>query len=154
MIKNDTVEICETFKYLGVTIGNKLSRSKHCATVVSQCKQRLCLLGLLNSFYVNSEILHIFYTLMIESVICHNITLWWYIISCADKAATNRICKQATKIIKTDILSIEYMLMYVKYVLKKVKCVVYIETNPLHKYFSNMRSGTRLRTSPQLNSFV
>ena len=66
IINNDLVEISKTFKYLGVTIGNKLTRSKHCATVVSKYKQRLFFLGLLNSFYVNSEILHIVYTSMIE----------------------------------------------------------------------------------------
>ena len=85
---------------------------------------------------------------MIESVICYNTTLWWSTISCADKIAINRICKQITKIIKTDISSIDDL--YIKYVLKKVKCVVSIETHPLHQYFSHMRlrSGTRLRALP------
>jgi hypothetical protein len=47
-INNDPVEICETFKYLGITIDSKLTRSKLCAAVVSKCRQRLFFLRLLN----------------------------------------------------------------------------------------------------------
>ena len=84
---------------------------------------------------------------MIESAI--SITdFWCSTISCAGKAPINRICKEATKSTqkKTDILCIDNM--YVKYVLKKVKCVISEETHPLHKCFFYMRSGTRLRAIP------
>ncbi len=81
---------------------------------------------------------------MIE--ICYNITLWWSTISCTDKIAINRICKQVKKIIKMDISSINDL--YIKCVLKKVKCIISMETHPLHQYFSYMRSGTRLRALP------
>ena len=80
---------------------------------------------------------------MIESIICYNITLWWASVSCADKIAINKICKQASKIIKANIPSIDDL--YVKFVIKKVKCIVSIETHSLQQYFSYMRSGTRLR---------
>ena len=41
LINIDPVKICETFKYLGITTDNKLTCSKHCATLVSKCRQRL-----------------------------------------------------------------------------------------------------------------
>jgi len=82
---------------------------------------------------------------MIESLICYNITLWRFSISCADKAAIKRICKQA-KIIKTDILSRDDI--YVKDVPRKVKHVISMETHPLHNYFFHMRPETRLRVLP------
>ncbi len=44
---------------------------------------------------------------MIESIICHNINLWWPSISETDKKALNRISKQATKVTKTDIAAID-----------------------------------------------
>ena len=74
---NSIVEICDNFKYLGITFDSKLNWSNHCTLIVSKCKQRLFFLRLLNSFGVKNDILHIFYTSMIESTICFNISLWW-----------------------------------------------------------------------------
>ena len=51
-----------------------------------------------------------------------------------DNAAFNRICKEATKIAKIDVLSMDDML--VKYVPKKVKCVVSMGINSLDKHIS------------------
>ena len=69
IINNDPVEICETFKYLGITTDNKLTWSKHCTPLVSKCRQRLFFFKLLNSFCVKSDRLHLFYTSTIESII-------------------------------------------------------------------------------------
>ena len=54
--------------------------------------------------------------------------------------------KQATKMIKTDVLSIDDV--HVKYVPKKVICAVSIESHPIRKYFSHVRSVTRLIALP------
>ena len=65
-IDNSIVEICDNFKYLGITFDCKLKWSNHCRPLqVSKCKQRLFFLRLVNSF----DILNIFYTSMIESII-------------------------------------------------------------------------------------
>ena len=63
-IDNSIVDICDNFKYLGITFDCKLKWSNHCTLIVSKCKQRLFFLRLLNY-----DILHIFYTSMIESII-------------------------------------------------------------------------------------
>ena len=118
-IDNSPVDICDSFKYLGVTFDNKLNWSDHAALIVSKCKQRLFFLRLLNSFNINSQILHLFYTSMIESVISYNITLWWCSMSSADKKSISRIHKQAHKIVKLDITSIDEI--YTRNVTKKVK---------------------------------
>ena len=73
-IDNSIVEICDNFKYLGITFDCKLKWSNHCTLIVSKCKQRLFFLRLLNSFGVKNDILHVFYTSMIEIIICYNIT--------------------------------------------------------------------------------
>ena len=72
-IDNSIVEICDNFKYLGITFDCKLKWSNHCTLIVSKCKQRLFFLRLLNFFGVKNHILHIFYTSMIESITCYNI---------------------------------------------------------------------------------
>ena len=75
-IDNSIVEICDNFKYIGITFDCKLKWSNHCTLIVSKCKQRLFFLRLLNSFGVKNDILHVFYISMIESIICYNISLW------------------------------------------------------------------------------
>ena len=60
------LEIGDNFKYLAFDC--KLKWSNHCTLIVSKCKQRLFFLRLLNSFGVKNDILHIFYTSTIESI--------------------------------------------------------------------------------------
>ena len=126
-IDNSPVDICDSFKYLGVTFDNKLNWSDHAALIVSKCKQRLFFLRLLNSFNINSQILHLFYTSMIESVISYNITLWWCSMSSADKKSISRIHKQAHKIVKLDITSIDEI--YTRNITKKVKHIISMAFN-------------------------
>ena len=56
-IDNSIVEICDNFKYLGITVDSrsKLKWSNHCTLIVSKCKQRLFFLRLLNSFGVKND---------------------------------------------------------------------------------------------------
>ena len=60
------LDICDNFKYLAFDC--KLKWSTHCTLIVSKCKQRFFFLRLLNSCRVKNDILHIFYTSMIESI--------------------------------------------------------------------------------------
>ena len=55
-IDNSIVEICDNFKYLGITFDCKLKWSNHCALIVSKCKQRLFFLRL-PSFAVSGAIM-------------------------------------------------------------------------------------------------
>ena len=106
-IDNSIVEICDNFKYLGITFDCKLKWSNHCTLIVSKCIQRLFFLRLLNSFGVKNDILHVFYTSMIESIICYNISLWWSSMNENDKKALNRITKQAAKVTQSELSSID-----------------------------------------------
>jgi len=98
---------------------------------------------LLNSFYVNCDIMYLFYTYMIESIVCYNISLWWSSTSESDKKILNRITKQAAKVTQCNITSVDDL--YCKIVTKKVKCILLNSTHPLQQYYTSMRSGTRLR---------
>ena len=86
------------FKYLGITFDCKLKWSNHCTLIVSKGKQRLFFRRLLNSFGVKNDILNIFYTSMIESIICYNISLWWSSMNENDKKALNRITNKLQRL--------------------------------------------------------
>ena len=132
-IDNSIVEICDNFKYLGITFDSKLKWPNHCILIVSKCKQRLFFLRLLNSFSVKNDILHIFYTSMIESKICYNISLWWSSMNANDKKAHNRITKQAAKVTQSELTSIDDL--YCNIVTKKVKCIMANSCHALHDYY-------------------
>ena len=98
-IDNSIVESCDNFKYLGITFECKLKWSNHCTLIVSKCKTRLFFRRLLNSFGVKNDILHIFYTSMIESIICYNIILWWSSMNENDKKSSTirKLCDDPCK---------------------------------------------------------
>ena len=109
---------------------------------LSYLKQRLFFLRLLNSFGVKNDILHVFYTSMIESIICYNISLWWSSMNENDKKVLNRITKQAAKVTQSELSSIDDL--YCNIVTEKVKCIMANSCHALHDY-AYMRTGTRLR---------
>ena len=134
-IDNSIVEMCDNFKYIGITFDCKLKWSNHCTLLVSKCKQILFFLRLLNSFGVKNDILQVFYTSMIESIIllCYNISLWWSSMNENDKKALNRITKQAAKVTQSELSSIDDL--YCNIVTKKVKCIMANICHALHDYY-------------------
>ena len=90
--------MCDNFKYIGIIFDCTLKWSNHCTLFVSKCKQILLFLRLLNSFGVKNDFLHIFYTFMIGSITCYNISLWWSSLNENDKNAHNRITKKLQRL--------------------------------------------------------
>ena len=146
VINDSPVDICESIKYLGVTFDNKLKWSNHISHLISKCKQRLYFLRVLNSFHVNQDLLHLFYTTMVQSVLCYNLVSWWSVASSGDKISINRIRRQASKITRTNLPLVD--VLYTNQVVNKVKWIKDQDLHPLESYYQTMRSGTRLRAIP------
>ena len=144
-IDNSIVEMCDNFKYIGITFDCKLKWSNHCTLIVSKCKQRLFFLRLLNSFGVKNDILQVFYTSMIESIIllCYNISLWWSSMNENDKKALNRITKQAAKVTQSELSSIDDL--YCIHCYKESKMYYGKQLSRIARLLCIMRTGTRLR---------
>ena len=66
-IKEENIEIVESYKYLGTVIDNKLSWADQCKTIYSKSQQRMYFLRKLKSFHVDRTILNLFYKSVIES---------------------------------------------------------------------------------------
>ena len=141
-IDNSIVEICDNFKYIGITFDCKLKWSNQSTLIVSKCKQRLFFLRLLNSFGVKNDILHIFCTYIIESIICYNISLWWSSMNENDKKAFNRITKPAAKVTQSELTSIDDL--YYNIVINKVKTNHGKQLSFIARLLC-MRTSTRLR---------
>ena len=75
-IKGETVTIVHQYKYLGIIIDDKLEWDPHSSSVHSKMQQRLFFLRKLNSFHIDSKILYLFYTSVIESILLFCFHAW------------------------------------------------------------------------------
>ena len=77
LIDGAVVEQVESFKFLGIHITNKLTWSKHTKTVVKRGRPNLFPLRRLKRFGMGPQILKIFYSCTIESILTGCITTWY-----------------------------------------------------------------------------
>ena len=73
---NLSLNVIKTKKFLGVNITNKLSWSKHTKTVVKRARQILFPRRRLKRFDMGPQILKMFYSCTIESILNGCITTW------------------------------------------------------------------------------
>ncbi|KAM9355553.1 BCL2 modifying factor 1 isoform 1-T2 [Pholidichthys leucotaenia] len=155
-ILNSTVSTVDSFKFLGTTISRNLKWSSHIDTVRKKAQQRLFFLRQLKKFDLPQELLVVFYTAIIQSVLCFSITVWFGSATKQDKTRLQRIIKSAERIIGTDLPSIENF--YRSITRKRAGNICADPSHPGHKLFELLSSGRRYRslkvkTTHHRNSF-
>ena len=68
-IKGENVEIAHKYKYLSITMDDKLEWEEHAMNTNAKMSQRLFLLRKLNSFQIDSKLLFLLYPSVIESLL-------------------------------------------------------------------------------------
>ena len=157
LINDQIVEIVNKYKYLGLTIDDKLNWRENSKTLISRLNQRLYFLRRLRSFNFSPNSLKMFYNAIIESIICFGISSWGSSICFEDKRNINRIIKKASKLTKTKHDDLDCL--YKKACHKKLITIIVDESHPLCGSFTrSSRSGHLLqpaaRTERYKNSFV
>ena len=97
-IKGEEVEIVNSYKYLGVTIDNKLDWHLHASLVHKKLNQRLFFLRKLYSFRIDNKIMSLFYHSIIESILLFCFCCWGGNCTGQDKDRFDFIIKKASKI--------------------------------------------------------
>jgi hypothetical protein len=102
MVDDKSVEIVDTYKYLGCTLDNKLKFNHHVNNQVKKANKRLYFIRILNKLQVDCDIITHFYNTAISPVLTYSIVAFFNILS--DKLANEldrprRICK---KIIRSE----------------------------------------------------
>ncbi len=87
-IMNSTVTAVESFRFLGTTISQDLKWDNLIESMVRNAQQRLYFLRQLRKFNLPQELLKLFYSAIIESVLCTSITVWF---SSATKSDLKRL---------------------------------------------------------------
>ena len=158
-IKDSQVERVKTYKYLGVTIDNKLNWHNHIDVTVKKLNTRMYCLRKLNAFNVNSNILVMFYNAVIASVWRYCLICWGGNISSCDKVRLDRVIREAGRIVGESLHTVDAV--YDKEVETKLKKILGDDTHPIHSVLMDSvipRSG-RMRlpyaaTNRHSSSFV
>ena len=140
-IREQQVELVDSFKFLGTTIPNTLKRDSNAETIAKKAQQRMFFLHQLKKFRVNKTTLTQFYWAVIESVlkiVKFSITVWFRCASIHNKNMLEGIVKTASKITSSKLPSIESI--YTTLTLHKATTLISDSTHPANHLFDALPS--------------
>ena len=106
-ILNSTVLAVESFRFLGSTISRNLKWEPNINTIIKKAQQRMYFLRQLRKYNLPQELLILFYTAVIKSVLCTSITVWFGSATKLDKNRLQRTVRSAGKIIGANLPTIQ-----------------------------------------------
>jgi hypothetical protein len=99
IIKEDTVDIVNNFKYLGITLQDDLKWSVHTAAQVKKGNKRLYHVRCLQKLNVDPKIMCMFYNCVISSVLVYALVCWYGSCSKQNKSAILKVRKRCKRIV-------------------------------------------------------
>ncbi len=106
-VMNSTVTAVESFRFLGTTISQDLKWDNHIESIMKKAQQRLYFLCQLRKFHLPQEQLKQFDSVIIESVLCTSITVWFSSATKSDLKRLRRVVRTAERIIGTALPSLQ-----------------------------------------------
>jgi len=103
-ILNSTVSAVETFRFLGTTISQDLKWASNINTIRKKTQQRLYFL--LRRYNLPQELLILFYSPIIQSVLCSSITVWFGSATKQDRDRLQQVGRSADRTISSSLPSI------------------------------------------------
>lgn len=143
-INTQTVETVDTFKYLGITMDNKLTFDQHTTDIQKRSQQRLSAIRKLKGLYVAPHFLLLLYQSIIQPILLYCSTCFFTMLSVTNRAKLTRITNTAAKIIGLPTPNLTEL--NEKSINRLANSIVQDTTHPLHKYITPLPSGRRYRT--------
>ena len=131
-INGEEVERVETYKYLGVTIDDRLSWNNHLDILTKKLNSRMYFLRRLKSFNIDKTLITLFYKAVIESLVTFAVTCLGGNADLADTDRIDRTIRKAGKICggESDLFP-DFALLYLLCCQRKVMSITKDETHPL-----------------------
>ena len=143
-LNNHAVEIVDNFKYLGLTLDDRLSFKSHVVATQKKCQQRLYILRRLASFNLQPKLLLNLYRSIIEPVLTYCNVIFWPSISETEKKKLLKVTKIAAKLVGLPVPSLSALCD--KSLLRKACAVADDTSHPLQSEFVRLPSSRRYRT--------
>ena len=106
-INSEPVKLVEEYIYLGITIDNKLKWDKNIELQCKKGQQRLFFLRKLKYFRLDTELLSLFYSAVVQSVIIYGFLCWWSSLTQKNRLKLDRVRRRAERIISGPLISLE-----------------------------------------------
>ena len=112
----------------------------------------------LKSFQLDNELLCLFYSAMVQSVICYGLVCWWSCLTVKDRLRLNRVRRAAERIVGMSLKTLNEL--YNERAISKFKHIRELEGScELNDMIFMLRSGKRIqsircRTTRFSNSFL
>ena len=143
-IGGEIVESVLEYKYLGTIIDDKFTFNQNVIATYKKANSRLYFVRKLSKLNVDSQILEMFYSSIVQSIITFSIICWYGNCSMETKDKLTRIIRNCCKLgINTSTLEE----LYVKYVKLRCKVIRKDKEHPLHNMYQLLPSGKRLRST-------
>ena len=160
-IHGSAIEQVPSYKYLGVMIDSTLSWSSHIYYICKRIQQRMYSLRRLRSFGASSQILSLFYTSVVQTVMLYCSTAWYNSLSVVYKNKLHSQIKICAKIIgrPVDVLLHSFKDAQTKSMLRLARSISSDPSHVLNKEYDLLPSGRRFRVPTHKkirlkNSFV
>ncbi len=138
---NSTVTAVESFRFLGTTISQDLKWDNHIESIMKKAQQRLYFLCQLRKFLLPQEQLKQFDSVIIESVLCTSITVWFSSATKSDLKRLRRVVRTAERIIGTALPSLQEL--YSSRVSKRAGKITMDPSHSAHSLFELLPSSGR-----------
>ena len=135
-IRGDAIKRVETYKYLGVTIDSRLSWKQSADEKLKKVNTRLFCLHKLNSFAVDQQILQLFHSSALSSVLAFGVSSWGGNICRRDNGTLNKIIKKSSSVVGRTQDGLD--ILYDRGVTKKLKDILTDATHFLRLEFDRL----------------
>ena len=142
---NETVETVDHFKYLGLTIDNKLTFEHHTTDIHKKGNQRLSAVRKLKGLHVAPHLLLLLYTSIVQPILLYCSTCFFNMLTVKNRNRLTQITNTANKIIGLRTPKLQEL--NDKAIARVAHAISLDITHPLNRYFSPLPSGRRFRTT-------
>ncbi len=112
---------------------------------IKKVNSRMHFMRKLKKIKIDTKIMELFYTAVVQSVISFSITCWYGNCSSDSKNKLTRLIKNCAKLGVKNINSL--MDIYRKFSLQRCEVIINDVTHPLNGHYQKLPSGKRLRSS-------
>ena len=163
-IEGVSVEVVNTYKYLGVHMDNKLDWSANVDAIYKKGQSRLYFLRRLRSFNFCNKLLRMFYQSVVASVLFYAVVCWGGSIKKRDAGRLDRMVRKAGAVVATELDCLTTMTE--RRTLSRLLTILDNDHHPPHSTLNRQRStfsgrllslscsSDRLRKSPGPYSFT
>ena len=141
-IGGELVERVSDYKYLGVTVNDKLDWSVHAQNVMSKVNQRMYFVRKLNSFGVDSILVSLFYSAVVQSLMSFCVIAWGGNLASKYVSQFDRVAKRVSRM--TDIKQSCLTEIFEKCCLRKIESIMKDNNHPLMQFITFSKRSNRI----------